>query len=178
MKREIPMSQISRRLSAVSALAVMAVSLGACAALQNVIQPPIFHMAEGRTSEFRILGPAGDRPLGGAQVRIWTRVQNPNTVGFTLTRLAGQFLLEGDHAANIDLPLGLPLPAASDTVIPIDLNISFADVPGLANQFMAALGGQRLNYAVDGIMTVDAGVLGQPSFGPSTWMRGELQVIR
>jgi hypothetical protein len=99
-------------------------------------------------------------------------------VGFTLTRLAGQFLLEGDHAANIDLPLGLPLPAASDTVIPIDLNISFADVPGLANQFMAALGGQRLNYAVDGIMTVDAGVLGQPSFGPSTWMRGELQVIR
>jgi hypothetical protein len=25
---------------------------------------------------------------------------------------------------------------------------------------------------------VDAGVLGQPSFGPSTWMRGELQVVR
>jgi hypothetical protein len=172
------MSHVTRRLSAISALSVMAVSLSACAALQDIIQPPIFDMAEGRTSELRILGPAAERPLGGAQVRIWTRVQNPNTVGFTLTRLAGQFLLEGDHAATIDLPLGLPLPAAGDTVIPIDLNISFADIPGLANQLLAALTGQRLNYAVDGTIAVDAGVLGQPSFGPTTWMRGELQVIR
>jgi hypothetical protein len=172
------MSRFTRRLGALSAVTVMAVSLSACAALQNIIQPPIFDLVEGRTSELRLLGPAGDRPLGGAQVRLWTRVQNPNTVGFTLTRLAGQFLLEGDRAATIDLPMGLPLPAAGDTIIPIDLNISFADVPGLANQLIGALTGQRLNYAVDGTLSVDAGILGQPSFGPNTWLRGELQVFR
>jgi hypothetical protein len=172
------MSEITRRLTALPALAVMVASLSSCAALQDIIQPPIFDLAEGRTSEFRILGPATDRPLGGAQVRLWTRVQNPNTVGFILTRLAGNFLLEGDHAAAIDLPLGLPLPAAADTVIPLDLNISFADIPGLANQLLGALSGQRLSYTVNGTLGVDAGVLGQPTFGPTTWLRGEVQIFR
>lgn len=172
------MSEITRRFTALPALAVMVAGLSSCAALQNIVQPPIFDLAEGRTSEFRILGPAADRPLGGAQIRLWTRVQNPNSVGFTLTRLAGNFLLEGDHAATIDLPLGLPLPAAGDTIIPLDLNISFADIPGLANQLLGALSGQRLNYAVNGTIGVDAGVLGQPTFGPNTWLRGEVQVFR
>jgi hypothetical protein len=172
------MSMINRRVSTLPALAVMVASLSSCAALQSIVQPPIFDLAEGRTSEFRILGPAADRPLGGAQVRLWTRVHNPNTVSFTLTRLAGNLLLEGDHAAAIDLPLGLPLPAAGDTVIPLDLNISFADIPGLANQLLGALSGQRLNYTVNGTLGVDAGVLGQPTLGPSTWLRGEVQILR
>jgi hypothetical protein len=171
------MASISRRITALSAVAIL-VGLGACAALQAIIQPPVLDMAADRTSEFRVLGPATDRPIGGAQLRIWTRVQNPNTVGFTLTRLTGSLLLEGDHAAAVDLPLGLPLPAAGDTVIPLDLTISFADIPGLANQLLAAITGQRLNYAIDGVIGVDAGPLGQPSFGPSTWLRGELQVVR
>jgi hypothetical protein len=171
------MPSISRRSRAISAIAVFTV-LGACAALQEIIQPPILDMAADRSSQFRIVGPAADRPLGGAQLRIWARVQNPNTFGFTLTSLTGNLLLEGDHAAAVDLPLGLPLPAAGDTVIPLDLTISFADIPGLANQLMAAITGQRLNYAIDGVIGVDAGPLGQPTFGPSTWLRGDLQVVR
>jgi hypothetical protein len=171
------MSRPTRRIIALSAAAAF-VALGACAALQAAIQPPVFDMAPDRASQFRVLGPTGDRPLGGAQVRVWAQVRNPNNFGFTLTRLTGSFLLEGDHAAAVDLPLGLSLPAAGDTVFPLDLTISFADVPGLANQLMAALTGQRVNYAIDGVIGVDAGAFGQPSFGPSTWLRGNLQVVR
>jgi hypothetical protein len=171
------MSATIRRITTVSAIAALA-SIGGCAALQDIVQPPLFDMAEGRTSEFRILGPAADRPLGGAQIRIWTRVRNPNSVGFTLTRMAGNLLLRGDHAATVDLPLGLPLPAAGDTVIPLDLNISFADLPGLADQLLAAVTGQRLDYSLRGTVGVDAGPFGEPTFGPTTWLSGEIQVVR
>jgi hypothetical protein len=171
------MSRIIRRVTALSAIAALA-TLGGCVALQQIIQPPLFDVAEGHTSEFRILGPAADRPLGGAQFRLWARVQNPNSVGFTLTRLAGNLLLQGDHAATVDLPLGLPLPAAGDTVVPLDISISFADLPGLATQLLAAATGQRLDYALRGTLAVDAGVFGQPSFGPSTWLSGEVQITR
>lgn len=171
------MHPIRRRLVLLTALAAAA-GLGACATLQAMIQPPVFDVAEGRVSEFRIVGPAADRPLGGASVRIWTRVQNPNSVGFTLTRLAGTFLLEGDRAATLDLPLGLPLPAAGDTVIPLDVTLSFADVPGLADQLVGALTGQSLAYTVEGTVGVDAGPFGQPSFGPATWLSGDVRVVR
>lgn len=171
------MPSIRRRVTAIASIAAIG-GLSACAALQQVVQPPLFDMAAGRTSEFRLLGPAGDRPLGGAQIRVWAHVQNPNAVGFTLTRLTGNLLLADDHAAAIDLPLGLPLPATGDTVIPLDLNISFADIPGLANRLLAAATGERLDYSIRGILRVDAGPFGEPSFGPSTWLSGELRLVR
>lgn len=171
------MSRIARRGTTLTAMFAIA-AIGGCVALQNIIQPPVFDLDSARTSEFRILGPAADRPLGGAQFRIWARVQNPNSVGFTLTRLTGDLLLQGDHAAAVDLPLGLPLRAAADTVVPLDISISFADLPGLANQLLAAATGQRLDYALRGTMAVDAGAFGQPSFGPTTWLTGDVQITR
>ncbi len=171
------MSRITRSLASFGILAVLA-GLGACAALQEIVQPPVFHVVQDRTSEFRILGPAVDRPLGGAQVRLWTRVENPNRMGLTITRLAGNLVLEGDHAAAIDLPLGLPLAAAADTVVPIELTLSFADVPRLADQLVGALTGRTLEYTVRGTLGVDAAPFGEPTFGPSDWLRGELRVVR
>jgi hypothetical protein len=171
------MSCYRRRASAIATVAAV-VGLSACAALQELVQPPIFDMDGNRSSEMRLLMPSGERPLGGAQIRVWARVQNPNSVGFTLTRLTGNLLLEGDHAAAIDLPLGLPLPAAGDTVFPLDLNVSFADIPGLANQLLAAVTGQRVNYSIRGTLGVDAGPFGQPTFGPATWLNGELRLTR
>ncbi len=150
----------------------------ACAALQNAIQPPEFAMADGRSSEIRLLGPSLNRPLGGAELRVWAHVRNPNAFGFTLTRLAGNVFLDDEPAADIDLPLGLPLQASGDTIIPIDLAISFADIPELADEIAGAFAGQTLDYALRGTVAVDAGPLGQPSFGPSTWMQGEVRVVR
>jgi hypothetical protein len=168
----------TRRLIPTLALVLLTSGLGACAALQSAIQPPVFQMASGRSSAVELLGPTLNRPLGGARIRVWAQVSNPNAFGFTLTRLAGNVLLDGQRAADVDLPLGLPLEAAADTVIPLDVSVSFADLPDLADRISDALGRGAIDYALRGTVTVDAGPLGQPSFGPETWLSGDVNVTR
>ena len=175
--RRRPAARFRARPTLALALAV-AGGLGGCAALQQIVQPPVFDIASGRSSQLRLLGPSLSRPLGGAAIQVWARVQNPNPVGFTLTRLAGNVLLDGQHAAEIDLPLGLPLEAAGDTVIPLELAISFADVPDLAERIRDAFSTGRIDYALRGTLAVDAGPLGQPTFGPTTWISGDVSVVR
>lgn len=154
--------------------------LGACAALGmgGLVQPPRFAVAEGREAELHLAPPTAGRPLGGAVLRVWAHVQNPNTFGMTLAALAGNLFLEDTQAATVDFPLGLPLSARADTIIPIELNISFADVPGLVGVAQRILTQNRVAYRLDGTLTVDAEPFGQPSFGPSTWLRGESRVVR
>jgi hypothetical protein len=109
---------------------------GACAALgelRNLIQPPRFEEAADRQAEIRLNRPGASQPLGGAGVRLWTEVTNPNAFGLTLGTLRGTLHIEGSRAADVDFPLGLSLRPAEQTVIPIDLSIRFADLPGLAN---------------------------------------------
>jgi hypothetical protein len=105
-------------------------------------------------------------------------VQNPNAFGLTLSHLTGSLLLEGEHAAELDLPLGLPLPAQRDTVFPLDLNISFSDVPDLARALRDVLTRNTVAYRLVGTVAVDAGPFGQPSFGPSTLLYGDLRILR
>jgi LEA14-like dessication related protein len=126
----------------------------------------------------RILGPSVSQPLGGAGVRIWTRVTNPNPFGLTLGTLRGTLRLESTQAADVDFPLGLPLRSGEDTVVPIDLTISFADIPGLAEVIRQAAARQPVEYRLDGTIGVDAGSLGQPMFGPMTLLTGELRGTR
>lgn len=158
--------------------AVACTALAACASLGGLIAPPTFDRVPDRDSELRLLGPSTSRPLGGAGIRVWARVANPNAFGLTLARLAGNLLLEGQQAATFDLPLGLPLIAQGDTIIPLDLNVSFADVPGLANALRNAVTGNAIEYRLVGNLAVDAGALGQPSFGPTTLLTGDLRVVR
>lgn len=154
--------------------------LAGCATVAELIrvEPPRFQAAEGRRSELRLLGPSQQRPLGGAAIRVWARVQNPNAFGLTLSTVEGDLLLEGARAAAVDLPLGLPLRAHQDTVVPIDLAVSFADVPGLADAAVRLLTERTVEYRLDGRFGVDAGPLGRPTFGPTTLLRGELDVRR
>jgi hypothetical protein len=166
------------RHGALALLATLAVSSSACAALGEVLQPPIFELASGRSSQLRLLAPSVSRPLGGAEIQVWARVENPNPFGFTLSRLAGTVLLADRPAADVDFPLGLPLEASQDTVIPLSLTLSFADVPDLADQVRAALSRGVIDYALRGTVSVDAGALGRPTFGPSTWLSGDVQVLR
>lgn len=150
-------------------------ALPACAGLdqlRGLVQPPSFAQADGQPAEIRLIGPRPDLPLGGAGVRLWTRVTNPNPFGLTLGSLRGSLFLEGTHAANADFPLGLPLNPGEGAVIPIDLSISFADLPGLADVIRRAADRQPLAYRFDGTIGVDAGRFGQPVFGPMTLWRG------
>ena len=157
-----------------------AVVLGACAGigLGDVLQPPRFSVAEGRQAELRLLAPSSSRPIGGAAIRLWARVHNPNSLGLSLTKLEGTLALEGTKAADVDFPLGVPLLAGQDTVIPLDINISFSDLPGLADVATRLLTRSSVGYQLDGTIGVNAGPLGQPRFGPTTLLNGTLSIRR
>ena len=164
-----------RTLVFVSALTV---SLGSCATLSQIVQPPQFSVAEGRETQLQLVGPSTSRPLGGATLRIWARVRNPNGFGLTLAALRGNVFLEDTRAGDVNFPLGLPLSAAGDTIIPLDVSISFSDLPGLVDVAQRIVTRNMVAYRLDGTLTVDAAPFGQPSFGPSTWISGESRVIR
>jgi len=158
-----------------------AISTASCATLgglSQIIQPPRFEQAEGQPAELRILGPSRTMPVGGAGVRIWLKVTNPNAFGFTLSTLDAALSLEGSRAAAADFPLGLPLSARQESVIPLDLAFSFADLPGLAGALRTLAVGGRVAYELNGTVGVDAGRLGTPTFGPMLLTRGEMRVVR
>ena len=102
------------------------------------------------------------------------RVTNPNPFSLTLGTLKGTLFLEDSRAADVDFPLGLPLAAGGDTTVPIDLTVSFANLPGLADSIRRAVSRQPLAYRLEGTIGVDAGRLGQPTFGPMTLLRGDV----
>lgn len=159
-------------------LALLTVIASACATLEQLrglVQAPKFEQEPGRQAEIRVLGPSLSLPAGGAGVRLWTRVTNPNPFSLTLGTLRGTLHLEDSRAADVDFPLGLPLRAGSEATIPIDLSISFADLPGLANVVRRAASRQPLAYRLEGTVGVDAGQLGQPTFGPMTLLRGNFE---
>ena len=158
-----------------------ALSVSGCATLgglSQIIQPPRFEQADGQPAELRILGPSRTMPVGGAGVRIWLKVTNPNAFGFTLSTLDASLSLEGSRAAAADFPLGLPLSARQESVIPIDLSFSFAELPGLAGTLRKLAVGGRVAYELNGTVGVDAGRLGTPTFGPMLLTRGEMRVVR
>lgn len=167
-----------RSLAALTFVTAAALSTGSCATLSQIVQPPQFTAAPGRDAQLQLLGPSSSRPLGGATLRIWTRVSNPNAFGLTLAALRGNIFLENTRAGEVNFPLGLPLTASGDTIIPLDVNISFSDLPGLVDVAQRIVSRNLVEYRLDGTLTVDAAPFGQPSFGPSTWIQGESRVIR
>lgn len=159
-------------------LLAVCVALGACATLGQLIQPPTFSAANTQDAQVRLLGPGAGHPLGGIGVRLFARVTNPNAFGLTLTTLNGNLFLDGQRTAAVDLPLGLPMRAAQDTILPIDINVSFADVPNIVTTLRNALTRNTIGYRLDGTFGVDAGAFGTPTFGPQTLFGGDVRVVR
>ena len=167
-----------RRLAIFGCLAALLWTVPGCAALQQLralVQPPQFEESPDHRHEISLLAPAVNRPLGGARIRLWTRVTNPNSFGFTLGTLRGTLFLENTSAATADFPLGLPLEARGSSTIPIDLTLSFADLPGLAHVVRRAVRNEPVAYRFDGTIGVDAGRYGTPTFGPMTLITGTLR---
>ena len=162
-------------------LPLFAVVLAGCAGLTQlaqIVQPPQFTQADGQPAEIRFMAPSRTMPVGGAAVRLWLEVTNPNPFGFTLSTLSTTLSLEGGRAASGDFPLGLPLTARQQSVVPLDLSISFADIPGLGGALRQMASGGQVEYELDGTVGVDAGRLGRPTFGPMRLTSGELRVVR
>ena len=163
---------------AVIAANALALSLAGCATLEGLralIQPPRFEQASDRQSEIRLSPIQSGRSAGGATVRIWTNVTNPNPFGVTLSTVQATLLLEDVEAADADFPLGLPLQPRQTETIPFDLTVSFANVPRLADVIRRAASGGGLTYRLEGTVGVDAGRFGQPTFGPLTLVSGDLR---
>jgi hypothetical protein len=140
----------------------------------SFVQPPRFEEARDQPAEFRFDPPSAGRGLGGATIRLWTTVTNPNPFGFTLSSLDGTLFLDDVRAATTEFPLGLPLSASASTTIPIDLAVDFSEFPQLAAVLRRAIARQPIAYRFDGTVGVDAGRLGTPVFGPLTLLRGSL----
>jgi hypothetical protein len=160
---------------------LLAATTAGCATLgplAQIVQPPRFRQADNQPAEIRLIGPSLRMPTGGAGVRIWIEVTNPNAFGFTLSTVNATLALEGIRAATGDFPLGLPLSPGQPSVIPLDLSISFADMPGLAGVARQMASGGTIDYQLDGIVGVEAGRFGTPTFGPMLLTRGELRVTR
>lgn len=165
------------RLSPVVTVLCAAIIMPACASLEGLrafVQPPVFRQT-GRPAEVRLAGPSAERPFGGATVRLWTEVSNPNPFGFTLGTLDGTLFLEGTRAAAAAFPLGLPLDPGQNSVVPIEVSISFSDLPGLSDVIRRAARRESVEYRLEGTIGVDAGRLGQPVFGPMTLVRGDFR---
>lgn len=170
-----------KRLRLLALATVVALSVTGCRSLDGIgqlIRPPRFEQAPGEPAEISFRGASASMPAGGATVRIWTRVTNPNPFGFTLSTLSTTLLLDGARAATGSFPLGLPLEGSQSTVIPIELTINFAEVPALTAVARSALTGLGVQYRLDGTVGVDAGRLGQPTFGPLMLVEGELRARR
>lgn len=167
-----------RRSGAAFAIATLAVTTAlGCAALESLgILALRFESADDRGTELRLLEPSAGRPLGGAALRLWAHVENPNGFGLRLTEVAGDLSIADAGMIDVEFPLGLPLVAFQDTVIPLDVSIGFDDLPSLAGIARAAIGGDRLDYRLDGTFAVEAGGYGRPRFGPWTLLEGEIRV--
>ena len=158
------------------ALATASLAIGACSALSDlgVVRPPRISHAEGRPAELEIRGPSTDRRSGGAEIRLWAEVENPNPFGVLLDRLDGTFFLEDTRAAAVDFPLGLELGARDQAVVPLDVAIDFDDLPRIADLLRRAFGNRAIGYRIEGTIGVDAGPLGDLTFGPMDVLEGEL----
>jgi hypothetical protein len=146
---------------------------GAVGRLEQLIQPPQFEQ-DDRPAELRLVAPSSSYPAGGAGVTIWIRANNPNPFSLTLRTVTATLSLDGNQAATGNFPLGLPLTAGQGSVVPIDLTISFANIPALADVVGRAAAGGTISYQLHGTIGVDAGRLAAPTFGPMLLARGEL----
>src|SRR5437762_7544221 len=145
-------------LAAITGAGVACANLGN---LQQIIQPPRFEQAAGQPAEIRLLGPGANSPVGGAGVRIWLAVTNPKSVWV--------------HAEHTQHDAYARRQSRRDRrLVPLDLSISFADVPGLSRTLgLLAVGGTAA-YQLDGTIGIDAGRFGAPTFGPMRLSTGEL----
>lgn len=168
-----------RRAMRFGMVVVAVAGVGACASLGlgDIVQAPRISASGTQNAQLNLIGPSRTNPYGGARIRLFARVENPNGFGLTLASLGGRLFLQSQEAALVDLPLGLPLMAGQDTIVPIDLTVGFDDVPGLVDVVRNALGGGALDYRLDGTIGVDAGALGTPTFGPMTLMEGDVRVF-
>src|SRR5687767_3216984 len=117
-----------RRSGAAFAIATLAVTTAlGCAALESLgILALRFESADDRGTELRLLEPSAGRPLGGAALRLWAHVENPNGFGLRLSEVAGDLSIAAAGGIEVGFPLALPLVAFQATAFPLASSFGLA----------------------------------------------------
>lgn len=146
--------------------------LAACAPRLAALAVPTYQVESGRLASINL--PGGGQPAA-AVLELQLRVQNPNAVAVRLANAAGDVFLDGQNVGRVDLPnIDLPARGEARQLARLTLPITFGNLA----EFLRLGRGEALGLRVDGSFTVDAGLLGRPTFGPFTLFQKSLQVAR
>lgn len=157
-----------------SILIVTAATAG-CASIDgaaDMVQAPRLRSDRQHTAQLTLSSP--DAPQT-ATLRLFAHVRNPNSTKLKLAKVKGSLFLEGQQAADIDVPLDLELKPREETVVPIDVDVKLAQDPSLAQTLARSAEGSGVGYRVDGTLGVETRQ-GEPVFGPLTLLEGEARV--
>jgi LEA14-like dessication related protein len=146
----------------------------ACASFSgtDMVQAPRFREARDQRAQLSLS--SAEAPQS-ATLRMFARVRNPNSTKLKLAKVKGSLFLEGQQAADVDLPLDLELKPRQEKVIPIDVNVKLDKDPSLAQTLARSAEGPAVGYRVDGTLNVET-QQGEPIFGPLTLLEGEARV--
>ncbi|GAA0505156.1 LEA type 2 family protein [Deinococcus depolymerans] len=156
------------RLLPAAVLGTAALSLSACAPLQQILQVPRVDVQNVYLQSLTLPGGFGNAPVANLTLNL--RVTNPNPLPLRLANLAGTLVIDGAEVGQVSFP-NVAIPASgvaeqrADVSIPVTLNT--------AASFLKVARGQLVTYRVDGGFTADFGPLGLQDFGPFTLAQGQ-----
>jgi hypothetical protein len=133
------------------------------------VRPPRFKLTDDHPSAIHFRMPL--KPSGGADIRLWIKVLNPNPFAITLEKLETRLILAGYRAAYGNVLMDLSIDAGQSSVVSLNLSFSSADL-----MLNPAVVGPTVNYRLNGVVWIDAGKFGRPMFGPIAILSGELPV--
>ncbi len=90
--------------------------------------------------------------LEGATVAFRFDVDNPNSIGVDLARVAWAVEIEGTRIASGDLPGGLQVPARGTAPVTFPIRLRYRDVPGIAA--LLAGGREEIRYRLSGALGI------------------------
>ncbi len=147
----------------------LALTLAACAPRAAVVQVPEYRIVRTRLTSLTLPGAGGPAT---ATLSLQLLVRNPNPYPIRLARAGGRFFLDGNDVGGVELPnIDLPSGRQVEQEALLSLPITFANL----GEFVRVARGEAVSYRVDGSFTVDAGLFGQPSFGPYTLSQGVIK---
>ena len=121
---------------------------------QPIIQVPTFQVQSVSLGGLSLPG------FGGPATALLTMqllITNPNSLGLRMANIAGDFILDGQTVAGINLP-DVDLPARGSAVQRADVTLPIT--LSTAANFLKVARGQAVSYRLDGTFTLGLGILG------------------
>lgn len=148
---------------------LLALCLAACMPTQPIIAVPTFQVQSVRLTGLTL---PTFTSSATAYLTLQLSVNNPNPIPLHMANVAGNFVLDGNQVAVINLP-DVDLPARGSATQ--QANLTLPVTLTTAASFLKVARGQQVSYRLDGTFTADFGLLGRPSFGPFTLVQGVIQ---